>query len=71
MREPVLITKNGRPRTVLIAYEDYQRLMRREHRVELTAELTDADIAAIEASEMDPGLDHLDAELTADKHAAD
>jgi len=71
VREPVIITKNGRPRTVLIAYEDYQRLMRRERRVELTAELTDADIAAIEASEMDPELDHLNAELTADKNAAD
>ncbi len=25
VREPVIITKNGRPRTVLLAYEDYLR----------------------------------------------
>ncbi len=25
VREPVIITENGRPRTVLIAYEDYLR----------------------------------------------
>ncbi len=71
VREPVIITKNGRPRTVLIAYEDYLRLMRRERRVELTTELGDADIAAAEKSEMDLGLDHLNAELLTDKNAAD
>ncbi|MBB5577850.1 MULTISPECIES: type II toxin-antitoxin system Phd/YefM family antitoxin [Rhizobium] len=71
VREPVIITKNGRPRTVLIAYEDYLRLMRRERRVDLTTELGDADIATVEASEMDLGLDHLNAELLTDKNAAD
>ncbi|MDL2410773.1 type II toxin-antitoxin system Phd/YefM family antitoxin [Rhizobium calliandrae] len=71
VREPVIITKNGRPRTVLIAYEDYLRLMRRERRVELTTQLGDEDIAAVEKSEMDPGLDHLNAELLTDKNAAD
>ncbi|AVA23653.1 type II toxin-antitoxin system Phd/YefM family antitoxin [Rhizobium sp. NXC24] len=71
VREPVIITKNGRPRTVLIAYEDYLRLMRRERRVELTTALGDADITAVETSEMDPGLDHLNAELLTDKNAAD
>ncbi|MGY5810147.1 type II toxin-antitoxin system Phd/YefM family antitoxin [Rhizobium sp. LEGMi198b] len=71
VREPVIITKNGRPRTVLIAYEDYLRLMRRERRVDLTTALGDADIIAVETSEMDPGLDHLNAELLTDKNAAD
>ncbi|WFU13001.1 type II toxin-antitoxin system Phd/YefM family antitoxin (plasmid) [Rhizobium sp. CB3090] len=70
VREPVIITKNGRPRTVLIAYEDYLRLMRRERRVDLTTALGDADIAAVETSEMDPGLDRLNAELLTDKNAA-
>ncbi|NRP74472.1 hypothetical protein ILFOPFJJ_05394 [Ensifer psoraleae] len=62
-REPVIITKNGRPRTVLIAYEDYLRLSRRDRRFEAIAELSDADLAAVEQSEMEPGLDHLNAEL--------
>ncbi len=44
VREPVIITKNGRPRTVLIAYEDYLRLSRRDRRVEATADLSDDDI---------------------------
>ena len=71
VREPVIITKNGRPRTVLIAYEDYLRLSRRDRRVEATAELSDDDISAVEKSEMEPGFDHLNTELLTDKHAAD
>ncbi len=59
----VIITKNGRPRTVLIAYEDYVRLAARDRRVELTSQLSDADIAAVEGAEMEQGLDHLNAEL--------
>ncbi|BCH62661.1 antitoxin (plasmid) [Agrobacterium vitis] len=71
VREPVIITKNGRPRTVLIAYEDYVRLAKRDRRVELSSDVSDDDLAAIEASQMEPGLDHLNAELLTDKHAAD
>ena len=69
VREPVIITKNGRPRTVLMAYEDFVRLSKRERRAELTSELSQADIAAVEGAEMEPGLDHLDAEMGS--HAAD
>lgn len=71
VREPVIITKNGRPRTVLIAYEDYLRLARRDRRVDLTTAMRDNELAAIEASQMEPGLDHLNAELLTGKHAAD
>jgi len=71
VREPVIITKNGRPRTVLLAYEDYLRLSRRDRRVEATAELSDDDISAVEKSEMEPGLDHFNAELLTGKNAAD
>ncbi|RVH28122.1 MULTISPECIES: type II toxin-antitoxin system Phd/YefM family antitoxin [Sinorhizobium] len=71
VREPVIITKNGRPRTVLIAYEDYLRLARRDRRVEATADLSDDDITAVEKSEMESGFDHLNAELLTGKNAAD
>ncbi len=74
VRAPVIITKNGRPRTVLIAYEDYVRLASRDRRAELTPELSDEEIAAVERSQMAPGIDHLNAELLAilvtDKNAA-
>jgi prevent-host-death family protein len=68
VREPVVITKNGRPRTVLMAYEDFVRLSKRDRRVQRTAELSEAEIAAVEAAEMTPDPDHLNAPA---KHAAD
>jgi len=71
VREPVIITKNGRPRTVLIAYEDYLRLSKRDRRVELTATLGDDELAAFEAPQMEVGLDQLNAELLEGEHAAD
>jgi prevent-host-death family protein len=71
VREPVIITKNGRPRTVLIAYEDYLRLARRDRRVDLTTAMRNDELAAIEGSQMETGLDHLNAELLTGKHAAD
>ncbi len=69
VREPVIITKNGRPRTVLMAYEDFVRLSKRDRRVELTAELSSDEIAAVERSEMEPGHDHLNDELAGSKPA--
>lgn len=63
VRQPVIITKNGRPRTVLLAYEDFVRLSKRDRRVELTAELSADEIAAVESAKMEPGLDHLNDEL--------
>ncbi|MEB2847094.1 type II toxin-antitoxin system prevent-host-death family antitoxin [Rhizobiales bacterium RZME27] len=70
IREPVIITRNGRPKTVLMAYEDYVRLIKRDRHVELTSKLGAEDIAAIEASQMTPGNEDFDTELTADKNAA-
>lgn len=68
VREPVIITKNGRPRTVLMAYEDFVRLSKRDRRVQRTSELSTDEIAAVEAAELTPETGHpnLDA-----KHAAD
>jgi prevent-host-death family protein len=69
VRDPVIITKNGRPRTVLMAYEDFVRLSKRDRRVQLTNELSAAEISEVERSVMAPGHEHLDDEMTA--NAAD
>jgi prevent-host-death family protein len=44
LREPVVITAHGRPRHVLLAYEDYERLRDQERQVHRTTELP-ADLA--------------------------
>lgn len=69
IRDPVIITKNGRPRTVLLAYEDFVRLSKRDRRVQLTSDLSAAEIAEVERSVMGPNHEHLDDEITA--NAAD
>ncbi len=63
LSQPVLITKHGRPRNVVLSYDEYERLRARDRRAVRAEDLTDEDIAALEASEMAPGYDHLNAEL--------
>ena len=65
LSQPVLITKHGRPRNVVVSYDEYERLRARDRRAVRAEDLTDEDIAALEASEMAPGYEHLDAELEA------
>ena len=65
LSQPVLITKHGRPRNVVLSYDEYERLRARDRRAVRAEDLTDEDIAALEASEMAPGSEHLDAELEA------
>jgi prevent-host-death family protein len=63
LSQPVLITKHGRPRNVVLSYDEYERLRARDRRAVRAEDLTDEDVAALEASEMGPGYEHLDAEL--------
>ena len=65
LSQPVLIAKHGRPRNVVLSYDEYERLRARDRRAVRAEDLTDEDIAALEASEMAPGYEHLDAELEA------
>ena len=50
LTKAVTITKNGRERTVLISAEEYARLKRRDRRVVSAGDLTEGQIAAIQAA---------------------
>ena len=63
LRQPVSVTRNGRDRLVVLSAEEYARLTRRDREVLKVGDLTDDDLAAIAAVEMDPRHDHLNAEL--------
>ena len=52
LAEPVTITKNGRDRLVLLSFDEFQRLMRRDRRVVRPEDLTEQEIAAIEKAEV-------------------
>ncbi|ALR20962.1 type II toxin-antitoxin system prevent-host-death family antitoxin [Sphingobium baderi] len=51
LREPVTITNHGRDSLVLMSAEEYRRLKRRERRVMGLDDFSEADIAAIAATE--------------------
>jgi prevent-host-death family protein len=63
LAEPVTITRNGRDRLVLLSVEEYQRLKRRDRRVFSIDEITDEQLAAIEAARVPEQYAYLDAEL--------
>jgi len=63
LSEPVTITKNGHPRLVVIAADEYDRLKRRDRRVIAAGELTDEEIVLIEQAEVPAAYGHLDEEL--------
>ena len=48
LTEPVMVTRNGRERTVLISASEYDRLKKRDRRVMTLDDFTDEDISAIE-----------------------
>ena len=60
---PVVITRNGRERLVVISTEEYRRLRRRAREVLRAGDLTDAELDAVAKTEMDPRHEHLDREL--------
>ncbi len=61
LTQPVVVTRNGRDRTVMISAEEYIRLKQRDRQVFAAGELPEALIEAISKSEMDPKHRHLDA----------
>lgn len=60
LSQPVVVTRNGRDRTVMISAVEYARLKRRDRQVFSVGELPDATVEAIRNAKMDPRHDHLD-----------
>jgi PHD/YefM family antitoxin component YafN of YafNO toxin-antitoxin module len=60
LSQPVVVTRNGRDRTVMISAEEYLRLKRRDRQVFAAGELPDDLAEAISRSEMDARHNHLD-----------
>jgi PHD/YefM family antitoxin component YafN of YafNO toxin-antitoxin module len=60
LSQPVIVTRDGRDRTVMISAEEYQRLKRRDRQVFAAGELSEETIEVVRTSEMDPRHRHLD-----------
>jgi prevent-host-death family protein len=61
--EPVMVTRNGRERVVLLSADEFKRLKRRDREALRTEDLTDVELAAIAAAEVPAAYAYLDAEL--------
>ena len=61
----LIVLKHGRPRNVVMSYEEYDRLVRQDRRSFALEDLSDEDLAEIAGSRMAPGHDDLDKELNA------
>ena len=60
LAQPVIVTRNGRDRTVMISADEYTRLKRRDRQVFAVGELPDDIIDAVRNSEMAERHRHLD-----------
>lgn len=60
LSQPVIVTRNGRDRTIMISAKEYVRLKRRDRQVFASGEMPETLLDAIERSEMDPRHRHLD-----------
>ncbi|HSZ75689.1 MAG TPA: type II toxin-antitoxin system Phd/YefM family antitoxin [Rhizomicrobium sp.] len=64
LTKPVVITKNGRERTVLLSAEEYARLKRRDRRALALSELSEEQITAIRDAKVPEQFAYLDDLLT-------
>lgn len=60
LSQPVIVTRNGRDRTVMISAEEYWRLKRRDRQVYRAGELPDDLFETIKTAKMDERHAHLD-----------
>ena len=51
LSQPVVVTRNGRDRTVMISADEYRRLKKRDREVLAIEDFSDADIEAIRRAE--------------------
>ncbi len=63
-QQPVSVTRNGRPKVVILAAEEYQRLKRRDRQALRVEELDDATLAALAATEPPAEAAQYDHEVT-------
>lgn len=62
--QPVVVTRNGRDRTVMISAEEYHRLKRRDREVLGIEDFTDADVEAVRSAQPSKEADAFNPELT-------
>ncbi len=63
LNQPVIVTRNGRDRTVVISADEYRRLKRRDREVLALEDFSDADIDAVRRSAPSPASEEFNHEI--------
>lgn len=63
LTRPVVVTRNGRERTVIISVDEYRRLKRYDREVLGLEDFSEADLAAIERAEPPASSEEFDSEV--------
>jgi prevent-host-death family protein len=63
LSQPVIVTKHGKPKNVVLSYEEYERLAARDRRIVRLEDWSADEIQALEGMTMEPGHEALNAEL--------
>ncbi|MCX7324166.1 MAG: type II toxin-antitoxin system Phd/YefM family antitoxin [Hyphomicrobiales bacterium] len=63
LSQPVIVTKHGKPKNVVLSYDEYERLTARDRRIVRLEDWSEDEIRALEGMAMEPGHEALDAEL--------
>ena len=63
LSQPVVVTRNGRDRTVMISVDEYNRLKKRAREILRIEDFSDADIEAVRRTEPSAESDAFNAEL--------
>ncbi len=63
LAQPVVVTRNGRDRIVVISADEYRRLKKRDREVLAAEDFTDAEIEAVRRSEPSPEADAFNHEI--------
>jgi len=63
LAQPVVVTRNGRDRIVVISADEYRRLKKRDREVLAVEDFTDAEIEAVRRAEPSPEADTFNHEI--------
>jgi prevent-host-death family protein len=64
LSQPVIVTKHGKPKNVVISYDEYERLMARDRRIVRLEDWSEDEIGALESLSMEPGHETLNAKFS-------
>ncbi|MGL5113801.1 MAG: type II toxin-antitoxin system Phd/YefM family antitoxin [Beijerinckiaceae bacterium] len=65
LSQPVIVTKHGKPKNVVLSYDAYERLIARHRRIIRPADWSEEESRALDGMAMEPGHEAFNVEFNA------